>query len=100
MYFITVMERIGKTDLGWLDIGSQRCWGYFKDKEAAINTVVNNVTDLNETKYDCAVIEKIGEGISAVAEFEQWFKYNAKTNKYEEIEKPETVKSYCNFAIG
>jgi hypothetical protein len=80
--------------------GSLRCFGYSKDFKYADESIRNNVTDLNETIYDYAVIEKVEEGLNPIA-WDRWFyKYDRKKDIYEPIEEPEILKKYHNFVIG
>lgn len=55
---------------------------------------------MHEGCYEYALIEKIGYGISACVEKSQWFKWNKEKRGYFEIEEPECVKHFTNFAIG
>ena len=98
MFFITVFER--PKNGGKLLLGTQRCWGFYFDLAIAVNAVKNNLTDLWETIYDYAVIEEIDQGICFEAKQCQWYKFNTKTKKYENIKKPGWAKGLCNFAIG
>ena len=61
-WFITVFESLeaGKSE-GVKD--DSRCWGFFSDKNEALNVLHGNITDLWETVYDYAVLEGFYEGI-------------------------------------
>lgn len=102
MYFITAMTNIvyedTKFDSEEFKKHSTRCFGYYSDKEKAINAVVNNYCDMYETTYEFILIEKIGEGIHPDADIIGWFKYNGQINKYEPIEVERT--GFCNYALG
>ncbi len=100
MWFITVMEKIEPSDQFYALFGDQRTWGYYKDYNMALRVLHGNRTDIWETCYDYAVLEKFGEGISPYCEERHWFKYNRERDGYFEIEEPECVKHLCNFAIG
>lgn len=102
MFFITAMTNV-MTDKDRFDSEkakkhTTRCFGYFKDKEVAIEAVKDNVADMWETMYDYIVIEEIDEGIHSFAEVVGWFKYNKEKDKYEPIEIGRT--GFCNYAIG
>jgi len=57
--------------------------GWFRSRDMAIECVVNNVFDLNETVYDYAQISFIPEGIFMIPEEDIWFAFNYDTKKYE-----------------
>lgn len=99
-WFITVMEKLEESDLGFPLIGSNRCWGFYKDKNSAIKALHNNTTDMWETVYNYAVIEEYYEGISAYNFNRQFFKYDKEKKGYFEIDEPECVKYSIGFAIG
>ncbi len=98
-WFITVFE---KFDEKW-GIKNSRTWGFFVNKEEALDTLKNNRTDLWETVYNYAILEPYYEGISGYCfdEPREFFQYDYKENKYYPIGyKPEEVKGYASFAIG
>ncbi len=97
MYFITVFETVEPNDI---EFESKRVWGYYPEYEQAVNALYENKTDMHEGCYEYALIEKIGYGISACVEKSQWFKWNKEKRGYFEIEEPECVKHFTNFAIG
>lgn len=99
-WFITVMEKLEKNSKGFLSTGCTRCWGFYSNKEDALNTLHENRTDLWETIYDYAVLEEYYEGISNSTMKRQFFKYNREKDGYFEIEEPECVKNTCDFALG
>lgn len=91
MFFITT---INKDDY--------RCVGYYSKIDKAVNTVVYNKGDLYEAGwYPYAVIEEIKEGIYQYDQEPMWFKFNEKTERYEECEKPSFIDDHLvGFAIG
>ena len=99
-WFITVMRKLEKNSKGFLETGCTRCWGFYSNKEDALNTLHENRTDLWETIYDYAVLEEYHEGISNSTMKRQFFKYNMEKDGYFEIEEPECVKNTCGFALG
>lgn len=99
-WFITVMEKIEPDKAFYADFGDQRCWGFYANKQDALNTLHENRTDLWETIYNYAVLEEYYEGISNHTMNRQFFKYDRKENGYFEIDEPECVKHLCSFAIG
>lgn len=101
-WFITVFEYCEKDALGWPKFGATRCWGFYSNKQDALNTLHENRTDLWETCYDYAVLEPYYEGISAMGfkEDRQFFKYSIARDGYVEIEEPECCKHVVGFAIG
>lgn len=102
MYFITVFEKLesAPNGAGFPETGCQRTWGYYSDKETALKAVHENWTDMWEFCYNYALIEEIDEGICALYDWRQWFKFDRKRNGYFEIEEPDFMKHYANFAIG
>ena len=101
MWFITVFEKVEITELGWPDFGCQRTWGFYSDRETAVDALHENWTDMWETCYHYAVIEKYEEGISGY-EFgsRQWFKFDEEREGYFEMEEPKGVKHMGSFALG
>ena len=100
-WFITVFE---KFDNKW-GIKNSRTWGFFSNKEDALNILRNNYTDLWETVYDYAVLEPYYEGVSGYCfdESREWFMYNETMGGYLPLDlekEPEEVKYYVGFAIG
>lgn len=100
IYFITVMEKLEPHKNFYCATGSTRCWGFYFDRQQALQTIHNNVTDLWETCYNYAVLEEYYEGVAPLCESRQFFKYNREQDKYIEIEEPECTQHICNFAIG
>ena len=100
-WFITVFEKV-KTNIGWPDIGACRVWGFYTNKEDALNTLHENRTDLWETCYDYAILEPYYEGISEYCfeEDRQFFKYDAEKDGYFEIDEPEGFNHVVGFGIG
>ena len=101
-WFITVFEKAEIDNLGWPKTGPTRCWGFYKNKEDALNTLHNNMTDLWETCYDYAILEPYHEGICGYG-FKgdrQFFKYDRKKDGYFEIDEPEGFTHVVGFGIG
>lgn len=101
MWFITVFQKIEQGPLGWPEFGAERTWGFYSDRETAVQALHENWTDMWEYLYGYAVIEQYSEGIS-LYEFgsRQWFKFDEERKGYFEIEEPECVKILCSFALG
>lgn len=101
MWFITVFEQVELNDKGWVDFGYQRTWGFYSERERAVQALHENWTDMWETCYDYAVIEKYDEGISHYNfKSRQWFKFDEEHKGYFEIEEPDGVKHVGSFALG
>ena len=98
-WFITVFKEFDKN----YGIKGSRTWGFYRNKEDALNILKYNITDLWEYCYDYAVLEPYYEGISGY-DFDtprEWFKYHKIVNSYLPIKyEPEEVKYYAGFAIG
>lgn len=100
MYFITCFERYGKTELDWPDIGSNRIFGYYPNKEMAIEDLHTNNTDLHEYLYNYAVIEKIPMGLYPVAEETIYFKWDEEKQGFYEIDGTDMQDCFGNYAFG
>ena len=99
-WFITVMRKLEKNSKGFLETSCSRCWGFYSNKEDALNTLHENRTDLWETVYDYAVLEEYYEGINNFNfENRQFFRYNKEKNGYFEIEEPSEAKYRAGFAL-
>lgn len=101
-WFITVFEKAEIDKLGWPKTGTTRCWGFYKNKEDALDILHNNITDLWETCYDYAVLEPYYEGISGYNfdEPHQYFKYDKERNGYFEIDTPYRYGAVIGFSLG
>lgn len=100
MYFITGLEKIEINDLGWLDTGAQRTFGYYSNLAVAKESVIQNKCDIFEYLYTYMLIEDIDEGFYANCDRRWLYKFNFETRVYELIDEPECMKYVCNFAIG
>lgn len=98
-YFITVMEKLETSELGYPKTGARRCWGFYTDKEKAFQCVHENWTDLWETCYNYALIEEYEEGIAGYTFFRQFFKYDEEKDGYIEIGEPAGYKHFSSFAL-
>lgn len=100
MWFITVVEKIEHDFTGFADTGDSRTWGFYFNKEDAVNVVKSNLTDIREFLYDYVVIEEYDEGIGNYTWNRQWFEWDNEEGGYVEIDEPEGVKNICCFALG
>ena len=102
IYTITCFQKVEMDDKGWLRTGASRTFGYFAEKDDAVEAMHHNTLDMWEYLYDYAVIEAMREGVHCECEEEIWFQYDRKRGGFFEIPKPEAViKSHvCNFALG
>ena len=99
-FFITVFTRLDVDKLGWPDTGTERTWGFYRNKNTAIKALHENWTDMEETIYHYAVIEGYKEGISNITEYRQFFEFDEEKGGYFEIEEPEGYKHFSGFAFG
>ena len=100
-YFITVFEKLDIDNLGWPDYGSNRCWGFYTDKDTAFQAVHENWTDMEETIYHYALIEEYEEGIAHCNLFwRQGFEFDVDKNGYVEMDEPKGFEHFKSFAIG
>ena len=77
-----------------------RCFGYYIDLADAINAVEQNKCDMHECLYNFIVIEKIGEGIHAMATDIKWYAWNDDKYSWEYTPKPDWSIGICNYSIG
>lgn len=92
MWFITAIEHPV--------CGDMRTWGYFEEKETAVQVLHENRTDLRDCLYDYAIIEEFESGICPVCKQRQWFKWDSSREGFYEIEEPKGVEHVSNYAIG
>lgn len=100
MWFVTVVEKMEERSDKFIDTGFTRTWGFYSDKNNAVQSLRENRTDMRENFYNYAVIEEYEEGICNDTGERQWFKWDEDRHGYFEIEEPESVKWICCFAIG
>lgn len=100
MFFITCFSKCEKDELGWFDGGASRTFGYYDNFEDCKRALNENWCDMHEFLYLYAVVEKIDQGIHAIAEDEVWFKWDEKRQGFFEISKPECANGFTNHAIG
>ena len=95
------MSEISLNEHNFPEFGSSTIPGYYTKKEDAFYVVKNNVCDIWETCYDYALIEKVKEGLynPATNENRWWFKYNYKTEEYEQIEEPKGFSMFCGLTF-
>lgn len=100
MWFITVFQKVEPDDRWFAEFGAQRTWGYYSERETAVQALHENWTDMWEYLYDYAVLEYMEEGLAPCALDRQWYKFDQERWGYFEIEEPECVKHLVNFALG
>ena len=66
MYFVCTRE---EEDCKELYGGA---WGYYWNKEDAVDAVHRNVTDIHETIYPYAIIERLEQGLFPVPKEREW----------------------------
>lgn len=85
---------------GFPDYGASSVVGFYTSFLDAHEALTNNRTDLHETCYDYACIEKVEEGLARPGELVGWYKYDKDVNKYIPIETPSFEKHICGRTIG
>jgi hypothetical protein len=80
-------------------LSHSRTFGFFFDKEKAIEAVMENKCDIHECYYIYVVIETIEEGIHHNLGEEIWFKWNNK-NGYTVCQKPKELESVYCYGMG
>ena len=95
MYFVSTRE---EDDCKELYGGA---WGYFWDKESAVDAVHRNVTDMHETIYPYAIIERLEPGLFPVPKEREWFGWVEEKDGFYEIETPGCNKYFPrNFSVA
>ena len=97
-WFVTTFEKIESDKSGSVDTGDIRCWGFFRDRQVAVDALHTNATDMYEFCYDYAVLEKYYEGLLGYGHERQFFRYEREKDGYFEIDEPEHLKDYFTFA--
>ena len=99
MYFITCFSRFELNErLNVADIGSSHTFGYYKDRDKAIEALEKNSCDIQEKGYKYGVIEHITEGVNSTADERLFFKWNGEKEKFELIEP--LIDNGGNYAFG
>ena len=73
-------------------------FGYKFGKAEVLRAVQENEGEMHECLYNYLVIERIGQGVLALAKDEQWFKWN--DGKWMACPKPEWSNGLINWAHG
>ena len=68
--------------------------GYFWDKESAMDAVHRNATDMRETIYPYAIIERLNQGIFPVPKEREWFGWEEEKDGFYKIATPECAKYF------
>jgi hypothetical protein len=104
IYTVTVMKIKDNETV----INRNHCWGWFSNKKDAIESVLENRSDLFECNYyNYAVVEKYCEGVPALSEKEFWFvadypdveSENVFHPKISRTRKPLFLRNIVNFAF-
>ena len=91
MFFITCFSKVDKDDLGWLDMGTSRTFGFketFEEAEYALNL------------YDYAIVEEMHPAIHPTVENRWFYKYDREKNGFFRMEEPKEFTHYSNIALG
>ena len=95
MYFVCTR---GEEDCKELYGGA---WGYYRNRDEAINAVHRNVTDMHETIYPYAIIERLDPGLFPVPKERAWFGWDEEKDGFYEIETPACDKYFPhNFSVA
>ena len=95
MYFVCTRE---ENDCKELYGGA---WGYYWNREDAVRAVHRNVTDMHETIYPYAIIERLEPGLFPVPKEREWFGWDEEKDGFYEIETPECNKYFPhNFSVA
>ena len=95
MYFVCTRE---EDDCKELYGGA---WGYYRNKEDAVDAVHRNVTDIHETIYPYAIIERLEQGLFPVPKEREWFGWDDEKYGFYEIETPNCDRYFPhNFSVA
>lgn len=94
MWFITAIHVVEPYDGR---IPFHRTFGFYADKREAEIAVEENRGSMEECLYDYIVIEEIGQGVLAIAENEQWYRWD---DRWVPCKKPKFSEGIINWAIG
>lgn len=112
IYIITVMTRprskvaVRRTDgeLVRYESRDTRSWGWYPTLAEAERALDANLTDMHETQYDVAVIERQPPGICAGATEESWWIFDPAANEalggYVRGAKPEDLAQIVQFGMA
>lgn len=75
-----------------------RTFGYYKGWDKAYAAVKENRCNMHECLYQYLVMENIGEGVHALANDEQWFKWTR--NRWKDCKRPKELQGFTNWALG
>ena len=76
-------------------------WGYFWNKESAVDAVHKNATDMHESIYSYAIIEHLEPGLFPVPKDREWFGWDEEKDGFYESETPECNKYFPhNFSVA
>ena len=64
-------------------------WGYYRDGKDAVRAVHKNVTDIHETIYPYAIIERLEPGLFPIPKEQEWLGWNEDKDGFYEVETPD-----------
>lgn len=105
-WFITAIHvdasKILRHPKGWIKVEKfTRTFGYYNKYQHALRAVKKNYGNMCECLYNYLIMEKIGEGIHAIADDKTyWFKWDDAKNKWTPCDKPEWAMGMINWALG
>lgn len=100
IYTILTCEKLEEEVSGFPDYGASSVVGFYTSFLDAHEALTNNRTDLHETCYDYACIEKVEEGLARPGELVGWYKFDRGKGGYFPIETPSFDKHICGRTIG
>ena len=85
MYFVSTRE---EDDCKKLYGGA---WGYYWNRDEAVDAAHRNMTDMHEALYLYAIIEQLQPGLFPVPRERMWFSWDEEKGEYCESEVPSCV---------
>lgn len=99
IYTITGATKLEVDNKGWPNFGSTRVFGYYTDKDVAIESVKTNALDIRETIYDYMIVEEIVEGLYQPSTT-RWFFVAKDDDTFEEIKEPTFLRHFAGISMG
>lgn len=100
IWIITVFSSVSRHPIAGINYSDERSWGFYTDKDVALQALHENWTDMWEYCYRYAVLECYEEG--TIAEFieSQWFEFDQGRKGYFEIDPPGGIPDTYGIVLG
>lgn len=78
----------------------RQTWGFFEEKETAVQAAHENWGDMHETVYPFVVVEQVLPGLYPHAEERMWFAWVEEKEGFYETETPEFTERFSPYPIA